>query len=199
MRGMWVVAAAALMALAAPIGEASAAKGGGFGGGRGFGGGGFGGGGFAAKSFGGSSVKQFGGGGGFKAYGGPKSFSAGKVYGGPKSFGGGKVYAAPKVYPGAKAFAGPGYTGKLPYKGAVAGYGKGKHAGHPGKHPGKHPHKHKKYYAYYPYAYWAAPLAIYGGAYAYDYYYGDCDYEYRQWQITGSPYWRDRYYECIGY
>lgn len=53
------------------------------------------------------------------------------------------------------------------------------HAGHDGRHDG---HIHRRH------------GVVFG--FDDDYGYGDCGYEYRRWQTTGSPYWRSRYYEC---
>lgn len=52
-----------------------------------------------------------------------------------------------------------------------------------------HPRRFVRYY-YAPYYY---PYYAY-----YDYSsYGSCGYYYRRWQITGDPYWWDRYQSCI--
>jgi hypothetical protein len=36
-----------------------------------------------------------------------------------------------------------------------------------------------------------------GDVYVGDYGYYSCGYEYSRWQATGSPYWRERYYDCV--
>lgn len=68
------------------------------------------------------------------------------------------------------------------------------HTGHPGPihtahmHPGHdHHHSHHRH---------GVVFGV-GDVYVGDYGYYSCGYEYSRWQATGSPYWRERYYDCV--
>jgi len=73
--------------------------------------------------------------------------------------------------------------------------GGGKHHAHKGGGHGYYnQHKHHGHYRHYGYYGW------YGRPYfGYGYYGGGCGWLYRRAIATGSPYWWDRYYDCIGY
>jgi hypothetical protein len=106
---------------------------------------------------------------------------------------------------------GHGHGGKYAHGGGGHGHG-GKHAHHGGGGKryygggGRHyahkggghghydRHKHHEHYRSYGYYGW------YGRPYfGYGYYGGGCGWLYRRAVATGSPYWWDRYYDCIGY
>jgi hypothetical protein len=56
-----------------------------------------------------------------------------------------------------------------------------------------HGHHHRYYYnRFYAYPY------FYGGYYPYNGYYGSCGWLYRRAVATGSRYWWNRYYACVG-
>jgi hypothetical protein len=80
-------------------------------------------------------------------------------------------------------------------------HGGGRHHGGGGHHAGK---GHRNYYAhnynygrYYRHGRYYRNYGWYGGAYAYGSGYGNCAWLRRQALITGSSYWRSRYYNCI--
>jgi hypothetical protein len=70
-----------------------------------------------------------------------------------------------------------------------AGRGHGRHAGKDFDHGkgGRHHGKHFRFYG--------PDIFVYGGGYGY----GDCAWLRRQAVITGSPYWWERYRECLYY
>jgi hypothetical protein len=138
-------------------------------GGRGGGGGGF------------SAGRSGGGGGGFG--GGSRSFSSG---GGGRSFSTGRSFSRGSDGGGrAMRYSGPRDSGSA--RALRSGPGVNHYAarGRDG-----HRHRHRRGYAYY-----GAPLY---GAYAYGAY-GSCSHYYDRAVTTGSDYWWNRYYDCVGY
>lgn len=69
--------------------------------------------------------------------------------------------------------------------------------GHHGKHYKRYAYRGRYYRGRYYDNYWWYGPGIYVGAYAYGY--GGCAWLRQQAIITGSSYWWDRYYDCIGY
>ena len=103
---------------------------------------------------------------------------------------------------GRQALKGGDYDGGGPKGGHVSrgdrdGKGSDRHAGGgdwkgDGKGGGKHHHgKHAKNFRHY-----GPDIFVYGGG---GYGYGDCGWLRRQAVITGSPYWWQRYQECLYY
>jgi len=88
-----------------------------------------------------------------------------------------------------------GGGGKHPHSGGGKRYygGGGKHHAYRGGGYG-HYYRHKHYGHYRGYYGWySRPYFGYG------YYGGECGWLYRRAIATGSPYWWDRYYDCMGY
>lgn len=63
----------------------------------------------------------------------------------------------------------------------------------------RHHHRHNRGFRFYTYGapYYYDDYYDYGYASYDDDYSGACSVYYRRWQATGSPRWRNRYYDCI--
>ena len=72
-------------------------------------------------------------------------------------------------------------------------HGGGRHHGGPRIHSGSRHSGHRHHRRHWG-GYVGAPFIYYGS----DYYYNDCNWLRRRALRTGSPYWWDRYYSCIG-
>ncbi len=138
--------------------------------------GGGGGGGFGRGMGGGGGHGMMGGrpGGGGRGMmgGGHPGGGRGMMRGGPgpsRGIGGGRGHGGPRMHPGPR---GP------------------RHAG-PGHHHGHHHHHHRRGYRGFYYGGFPSYYYGYGG-------YDDCGWLRRRALVTGSPYWWDRYYACIG-